>query len=250
MTAPKCTILDAACASINNPDMYEPVVLGVGHNSVTLVNAMMGYANPTKELMREAQTAPFGGENSQLATVISLGAGKDGPLDVSRLNDVMRRSAAGAERTHQEIHGRLRAMGIYFRFNVDGGIQLADDAGIVRSKTSIYMETEEINNAINNSLTSLQNREGRVSAKQISGSFDSNQTRISTASRYNHSDGSRVQAASCARPKLHWSRGHPPGTTHDTYQSSHSDVSGDTDAQRALWPRRERQDFDSTTILF
>ncbi|CAG7852489.1 SubName: Full=Uncharacterized protein {ECO:0000313/EMBL:CCA74954.1} [Serendipita indica DSM 11827] len=167
MTSPKCSILDAACASINDPEMYDPVLLGAGHSSVTLINAMMGYANPIKELMRETQTAPFGGENSQISTVISLGAGKHGPLEASRLSDAIRNIAAGAERTHQEMQGRLRVEGIYFRFNVDQGIQPDDDISTVNGKTRAYVEIPDVNSAIDNSLTSLRHREERLSAKQI-----------------------------------------------------------------------------------
>ncbi|PVF91496.1 hypothetical protein CPB86DRAFT_183430, partial [Serendipita vermifera] len=106
MSTPECTILQAAYATIASPDAYEPVVVGDGDDSISYIDAMAGYSNPTNEMLKEAQKA-FG-KDGMVATIVSVGSGK---LDVLRqrdstspqLTDVLKRVLLDTERVHNNI---------------------------------------------------------------------------------------------------------------------------------------------------
>jgi hypothetical protein len=73
--------LEAACACVAYPDTFLPVSIGHGHEQVKLVDGLAVAANPGKELLREAQRV-FG-DDTEVATILSIGAGKGDVWDVS-----------------------------------------------------------------------------------------------------------------------------------------------------------------------
>lgn len=72
MRSPKCTILQAACATIASPDVYEPMNLGRRFEEVIYQDALAGYTNPTNEGLKEAERV-FGRE-ALVGTILSIGA--------------------------------------------------------------------------------------------------------------------------------------------------------------------------------
>ncbi|CAG8684129.1 7226_t:CDS:2, partial [Acaulospora colombiana] len=97
VNAPQCTILQAACATVAAPDAYEPVSIGEGDDVMTYIGAMNGYANPTNEMLKEAEKIL--GKDRLVATIISVGSGK---LDLihqqGSVNDILKRALLDTER--------------------------------------------------------------------------------------------------------------------------------------------------------
>jgi hypothetical protein len=108
---PPLTILQAARACIAAPDRFLPVTIGTGHRKVTLIDATTGFANPTKELLQEAQR--IFGEDANVATIVSIGSGKFKASKVSKGDDenalveALKQVALNTETTHGELEARL-----------------------------------------------------------------------------------------------------------------------------------------------
>jgi hypothetical protein len=169
---PPFTILEAARASIASPERFLPVAVGTGHRKVTLVDATTGFANPTKELLQEAQRV-FG-EDAKVATVVSIGSGKGTTLNVSEGDDenalveALKRVALNTEATHAELETRLHDAFIYFRFNVDQDLDYGMDASVLHSHTSAYLEKASISRHLDEAMKSIQNRPKGMTIKELS----------------------------------------------------------------------------------
>ncbi|KAG9053914.1 hypothetical protein FS842_006778 [Serendipita sp. 407] len=115
---PEYTITQVALASIASPDAYAPVLVGKGPKEAILSSALMGYANPVKQLLKEAHLH-FG--EAEVGTLLSLGTGKienSKPIDTeNRMQAMARQVTLDAQRSHEEVYERLKETGIYFRLN-------------------------------------------------------------------------------------------------------------------------------------
>jgi hypothetical protein len=167
-TAP-CTILEAACACVAYPDTFLPVSIGSGHKQVTLVDALTVAANPGKELLREAQRV-FG-DNMEVATILSVGAGKGNVWHVSivsgsELREVVKRATTSCEPVHEELYSRLRQTSIYFRINVERGS--GPQMVLSSENVSAYLEEGVISDRIDEVIKSIHHRPTGVKLKDIS----------------------------------------------------------------------------------
>jgi hypothetical protein len=169
---PSLTILQAARACIAAPDRFLAVTIGTGHRKVTLIDATTGFANPTKELLQEAQRV-FG-EDANVTTIISIGSGKVKASKVSEGDDenalveALKRVALNTETTHAELEGRLYDTFIYFRFNVDQDFENGMDASVVHSYTSTYLEKAVVGRRLDESMQSIHIRPKGVVLKELS----------------------------------------------------------------------------------
>jgi hypothetical protein len=133
---------------------------------------MTGYANPTKELLQEAQRV-FD-EDAEVASIVSLGAGKGeimsvvGTGDEGTLMDAMAKMALDSELTHEEMHARLHRSSVYFRLNVEHGLVDHMDASSVRAHTSAYMQKGDTNRLLNDAVESIKGRQKGGTLKDIS----------------------------------------------------------------------------------
>ncbi|PVF91531.1 hypothetical protein CPB86DRAFT_316774, partial [Serendipita vermifera] len=146
MSPPDCSILQAACATIASPDAYDPVTIGDEGDQVLYIDAMAGYANPTNELLKEAEKV-FGGE-VMVANIVSIGSGQLDPEQQkhAQLNDILRRAITDTERVHNDIQNRFQDLGIYSRFSVDAILSIDNTVvNTTRIKTAAYLE-EALNN--------------------------------------------------------------------------------------------------------
>jgi hypothetical protein len=168
--APSCTILEAACACIASPYKFDPVVIGKGHRRVTLIDAIIGYANPAKELLREAQDV-FG-EHTEVSSLVSLGTGKgdikvafEGGKEVG-IGHALRRGMAMSEQVHEDLETRLHETGIYFRFNVEKSLDERPDVVLVH--TSSYLREKATSIKVDEATKSFYGREKGVMLRDIS----------------------------------------------------------------------------------
>jgi hypothetical protein len=168
--SPPCTVLEAASACIASPDKFIPVTLGKGHRKAVLIDAIAAYANPAKELLREAQDV-FG-EDGEVASVISIGAGKgDAKMKFKDGNEVgissaLRRGMAMSEQVHEDLEGRLHETGIYFRFNVEKALDEKPD--IILAHTSSYLREKATSIRVDEATKSFYRRPKGVTLKDIS----------------------------------------------------------------------------------
>ncbi|CAG7846115.1 SubName: Full=Uncharacterized protein {ECO:0000313/EMBL:CCA66819.1} [Serendipita indica DSM 11827] len=169
MSPPKCTILDAANISIASARSYSPVTLGTEHNKVALTEALVGCANPIKELLREAKVQ-FG-ESARVATVLSLGSGKADILKTSQANpslfQAIRQMTLDTERTHEDIAQQLQEAYIYFRLNVEHGLGFVIESGAIEAHVQAYLGENSTSQAIDGLINSIQQRKPGPSLKEL-----------------------------------------------------------------------------------
>jgi hypothetical protein len=170
---PDCTILQAACATIGSPDAYNPVKVGAGGDGSMYIDAMAGYANPTNEMIKEAEKV-FG-KDAVVATIISVGSGKPdqrrsgGDSAGLHLTDILKRAVLDTERVHNDIQNRFQDLGIYYRFNVYGVIPLSDSIeGTTREHTVSYLDEAMSNQRMDAAVNSVQGRMGVKPLKELS----------------------------------------------------------------------------------
>jgi hypothetical protein len=170
-TAP-CTILEAACACVASPETFLPVTIGDGHKKVVLVDALSLCPNPGKELLGEAQQ--IFGDDGEVATILSLGAGKGdvwsmSVTDGASVRDAVKRTVANCEPVHEELYARLRESAIYFRLNVDRGS--GQQMALSSSCISAYLREGANNDKLDDAIKSIERRPKGVKLKDISESL-------------------------------------------------------------------------------
>jgi hypothetical protein len=135
---------------------------------VTLFDALTIAANPSKELLREAQQV-FG-EDAEVATMMSLGAGRGDVWNMSEtsstaiMGEALRRSTMSGEPVHEELYARLRDTGIYFRLNVDRG----SGPQMELANVSAYLEEGAVSDRLDNAIKSIHLRPTGVTLKDLS----------------------------------------------------------------------------------
>jgi hypothetical protein len=168
--SPSCTILQAACACIAFPDTFEPVVVGNGHRRVVLIDAMAICANPAKELLQEAQEV-FG-ENMEVATIVSIGAGKGNAKVVFEsgqeggISNALRKGIAMREQVHDDLYGRLQDTRIYYRFNMERELSVHPEDTFADVAT--YLREKPTSGRIDSAVTSIRLLPTGVRLKEIS----------------------------------------------------------------------------------
>jgi hypothetical protein len=172
-SGPDCTILQAACATIASPESYDPILVGEEENQLLYVDAMAGYANPTNEMLKEAEKV-FG-KNAVVANVVSIGSGKPelrqqqiGP-NGSQLSDLLKRAIMDTERVHNDIQNRFQNLDIYFRFNLECIITMVNSIGqTARVQTAAYLEEAATSQKMDVAVISIQERKGMKYLKELS----------------------------------------------------------------------------------
>jgi hypothetical protein len=178
-----CTILEAACACVAYPDTFLPVIIGSGHKQVTLVDALTVAANPGKELLREAQR--IFGDDMEVATILSIGAGKGNVWDISDLREAVKRATTSCEPVHEELYSRLRQTSIYFRINVELGSGPQMEMSL--TNVSAYLEEGVISDRVDEAVKSMHLRPMGVKLKDIS-EYESMFNTTLTVSRFGDGD--------------------------------------------------------------
>ena len=161
--------MEAACACISSPDKFLPVSIGTGHRQVTLVDALTVAANPGKELLREAQRV-FG-EEAEVATILSIGAGKGDVWGVSttsssEMREAMKRAMMSCEPVHEELYVRLRQTSSYFRLNVDRGS--GPQMELSSANVSAYLEEGGVSDRVDDAIRSIHGRPMGAKLKDLS----------------------------------------------------------------------------------
>jgi hypothetical protein len=173
INTPDCTILQAACATIASPEAYEPVIIGDEDDQYTYMNAMTGYANPTNEVLKEAEKV-FG-KNAVVANLVSVGSGKleirqqQDTVIMTQLSDLLKRAVTDTERVHNDIYNRFQDLGIYFRFNAEGILPVTNSTqNTTRIQTAAYLEDAPNSHRLDRAVASIRERKEVKSLKDLS----------------------------------------------------------------------------------
>ena len=161
--------MEAACACIASHDAFLSVTIGSGHKHVTLVDALTVAANPGKELLREAQRV-FG-EEAEVATILSIGAGKGDVWNATlmtglEIREAVKRATMGCEPVHEELYSRLRQTSIYFRLNIDRGS--GPQIELSSANVSAYLEEGVVSDRVDDAIKRIHHRPKGVKLKDIS----------------------------------------------------------------------------------
>jgi hypothetical protein len=121
-----CPIWQAAYAALAYPDTVAPVSIGDNIIEQVCISGEIGWSNPTQEVVKEFEVK---WSRQKLACLTSIGAGNDGPVridteDIAGTFDLaIERVATDRERIAQDIAYRFHGRNMYFRLNVDRGLQ-------------------------------------------------------------------------------------------------------------------------------
>jgi hypothetical protein len=110
----------------------------------------------------------------EVATILSIGAGKGDVWDVStmgssEMREAVKRAMTSCEAVHEELYPRLRQTWIYFRLNVerDSGPQME----LSSANVSAYLEEGVISDRLDEAIKSIHLRPVGVKLKDISESI-------------------------------------------------------------------------------
>ncbi|KAG8746921.1 hypothetical protein FRC10_003092 [Ceratobasidium sp. 414] len=130
--APDCTIIQAVRATTARPGLFKPVEIEENHIKLPFADAGLGCNNPTA-LMLEEVSSIF--PEREVGCVISVGTGQAQVVSIPKSRRIswnsskdsimaLQRIATDCEQTAQVIEKRfLDTPNIYFRFNVEQGLQ-------------------------------------------------------------------------------------------------------------------------------
>jgi hypothetical protein len=150
-------------------ESFDPVLFG---GDIQCISAITGCANPTTELLDEAQ-ATFGND-TLVATILTIGAGKIDRAGkaTAYINDkhieMARNAVANTEATHQNLQRRLNSLGMYFRFDVEFGSSSQTNPRAIKGFTSKYIEGGSVDSELNAVLSKMLSRKGVKTLKEIS----------------------------------------------------------------------------------
>jgi hypothetical protein len=155
--APPCTVLQAACAAIASHGHFDPVTIGDGYNEIDLRSGIVGYANPTSELLKES--ARVFGEDCWAATLLSIGGKPVTPsnyvTNIQRLEAVV----TDTDSVHRDLYHRLHQLNLYFRLDVLHYPTLLNDARSVYREIQNYRNDERISQLISEVVRSIRLRQ-------------------------------------------------------------------------------------------
>lgn len=140
-----------------------PVKIGSGHKEVVLTDAMIGYANPTKEILLKAQEA-FG-EEVEVSTIMSIGAGKV-EMRADGIDEGLKRGSTLCEQVHEELQKRLGTTNIYYRFNIERTLGRGPKS--IFGEMSAYLGESMVSNRLDEAIESVKRRPRGALLKTIS----------------------------------------------------------------------------------
>ncbi|KII90267.1 hypothetical protein PLICRDRAFT_138833, partial [Plicaturopsis crispa FD-325 SS-3] len=171
-----CTIWQAARATSATIGLFKELKMVSNGITVSYVDAGTGFNNPTAELLKEANSM-F--PSQFVACIVSIGAGQvhravapkpraffQKEMMPTSLVDTMTAIASDCEKIAQDVAGRfLEEDNVYFRFNVDQGLQNITVAqwekmGEIKAHTEQYLLGFEVRQKLDAAVTALSDKKG------------------------------------------------------------------------------------------
>jgi hypothetical protein len=174
----ECSIVEALTASMALATIFSPVLVGLEYAAEEFSGGGLGFNNPTRELLKEAQSI-FGGER-QLAVILSIGSGRPKELSLedtsthsNQLEDILIKLMVGCETVERDIAYQLYDVGAYIRLNVDQGLETVgfydwSQLGKITSQTKQYLQKPSVVKLIDATVTASIERQGVMPLNQLS----------------------------------------------------------------------------------
>ncbi|KAG8768965.1 hypothetical protein FRC12_005242 [Ceratobasidium sp. 428] len=180
---PNCHIWEAARATSAAPSFFKPALIKDNGIEMRYIDGGLGYNNPTKLLITEAEEE-FGA-NHQVACILSLGTGQKNTirlptagfipkLQLLGVVGLLQKIATECEVTHQELVARPQLSGVYYRFNVDQGMQGVgmdewNRMSEVGAHTRTYLRQNPCNREVDKAVTAILTRQGSITVQAAAG---------------------------------------------------------------------------------
>lgn len=178
---PDCTIWEALYATMAHPSLFESIEIGEHPLRHSFVGGEVGCSNPTAYVLAEVKRIY---PDRQASCILSIGAGRTRTI---RIHDpslsqrmfhteelvAMKDMVTDSERVAEEMAFRFqRTAGVYFRFNVDQGMQgigtgdleRLDDVG---ANTRAYLRRAETNQIMELTVQAIKKREPTLATVYI-----------------------------------------------------------------------------------
>jgi hypothetical protein len=157
-----CPIWQAAYAALAYPGTMAPVKIGDSLVEQICISGEIGWSNPAQEVVKEFEA---NWPRQKLACLVSIGPGHDGPVridteDIAGTFDVaIERVATDRERMAQDIAYRFHGRNIYFRLNVERGLQQDNEQtmtlGDIETHTRNYLCSPSVTESVNKLIDTL-----------------------------------------------------------------------------------------------
>ncbi|KEP45663.1 calcium-independent phospholipase A2-gamma, partial [Rhizoctonia solani 123E] len=175
---PHSTIWQALYATMAHPDLFKSIQIVDSSVSQSFVGGELGCSNPITHVLSEVKRVY---SDHHVACIISIGAGHTRTIQVPspsrwrRTQDVivMKDMATDSERVAEEMVARFEGIsGVYFRFNVDQGLQNMKDGswerlGEAMQHTKAYLQKGETSQKLDGSVRASKERRSVVSTTHI-----------------------------------------------------------------------------------
>ncbi|CUA72935.1 Kinesin light chain [Rhizoctonia solani] len=177
---PDCTISDVLCATMAQPGLFKSIDIVDSAVPQSFVGGELGCSNPLAHVMSEvARIYP----DRPVGCVVSIGAGHTRTIKIPDLSwwyrtqdvVVMKDMAVDAERVAEEMMLRFQGTsGVYFRFNVDQGMQDMKDGswerlGEAMQHTRAYLQKSATSQMLDKMVNASLERRGAVSVTHAAG---------------------------------------------------------------------------------
>jgi hypothetical protein len=157
------------------PSYFLPVK--IGRSQQRFAGGPIGAHNPTRELLKEANTA-FGSDR-RVAQILSIGCGIPPTLSLESISRetgmgrMLKEMPADCQMVAKELAARLYSVDEYVRLSVErgvGGIEVDqwNMLGDIETHTAHYIETVAVTNALEGSLERLKQRSTGVTLAHVS----------------------------------------------------------------------------------
>jgi hypothetical protein len=156
-----CPIWQAAYAALAYPNTVAPVKFGDSLTQQICISGEIGWSNPTQEVVKEFEA---NWSRQKLACLASIGPGYEGPIQIDAediagtLDLAIERVATDRERIAQDIAYRFHGQNVYFRLNVERGLQQDVKQltlGDIETHTSNYLRSPDVTESVNKLIDTL-----------------------------------------------------------------------------------------------
>jgi hypothetical protein len=177
-TSINCTLMEALCASLAIPPLFDPVPIGTRLRKQKFIGGSLGFYNPTREVLKEAKVAY--GDDQRVALILSLGTGVPPVVSLgssaslsSSTQSLVRYMATDCERVAQEMATQLIQVDAYTRLNVSRGLEEVhfDDWSCMSSIEGCikaYLAASSVTRAVDTVSEKITNRIGSITLGQLS----------------------------------------------------------------------------------
>ncbi|CAE6539782.1 unnamed protein product [Rhizoctonia solani] len=180
---PDCPIWKALRATMAHPDLFKEIEIPDNSVPQSFIGGEIGCSNPLAHVLSEVNRIYPG---HRVACIISIGAGHARTIQLPstsrirlllRTQDVvaMKRMATDSERVAEEMAERFQdTTGVYFRFNVDQGVQDMKDGswerlGETMEHTKAYLQRNETNQRMESAVRASMEKQVVLNTAQTAG---------------------------------------------------------------------------------